>query len=82
MTARRTGVHCNPLYTGDFKMRTLANNEDPDEMRHDAALSSGFSLFAKSKTIFRKRMIQLFLKIITYDPSIEEPTHVYCIKPE
>ena len=27
-----TKVHLNPLYTGDSKMCTLANSEDPDEM--------------------------------------------------
>ena len=28
---------------------TLANSEDPDEMLHDAAFSSGYTLFAKAR---------------------------------
>ena len=31
----------NPLHTGNAKMGTLANSEDPDEMQHNAAFHQG-----------------------------------------
>ena len=51
-------------------MGTFANSEDPDEMPHAAALSSGSTLFAKTKMIFRERNTFFYLEIITCDPSI------------
>ena len=45
-------------------MGAFADNEDPDEMQHDAAFhhSSGSALFAKIKTTFRDRNTPLFRK--------------------
>ena len=31
----------NPLYTGNCKIGTLANSEDPDEILHNAAFNQG-----------------------------------------
>ena len=36
-------------------MGTLANSEDPDEMLHNATLSSESAVFAKTKLIFGER---------------------------
>ena len=31
----------NPWFTSDFRMSTLTNSEDPDEMTHNAAFHQG-----------------------------------------
>ena len=36
-------------------MSTFANNEDPDEMQHNAAFKSWSALFEKVKKIFRQK---------------------------
>ena len=58
-------------------MRTFANS-DPDQIPHNATLlfgiSSGYALFAKTKSIFRKRNSTV-LEIITYGPSIYTMEH-------
>ena len=48
------------------------------------SISSGPTLFANTKTIFRERNTQFYLAIITCDTSVyyNGPSQVYCIKPE
>ena len=36
-------------------MGMFANSEDPDEMPHNVAFSSGSALFAKTKSNFREK---------------------------
>ena len=55
-------------------MGSLANSEDTDE----CDISSGSTMFAKTKTIFRERNAFL-LEIITCDPSIYTMDHSKCI---
>ena len=52
-------------------MGTLANSEDPDEMRNAAVcgISSASTLFSQTKSSFEKEM-QSPLKILTCDPSV------------
>ena len=40
--------------TSEARTGTLASSEEPDEMPHHAAFSSGSALFAKTKSIFRE----------------------------
>ena len=77
-------------------MRTLANSGDPDEMLHQSlhyfgkqwrprlnatcGISSVSALFAKTKSMFRKRITILF-DIITCDPStytMDHPDFIVC----
>ena len=53
MLDRKQKLSLNPLYTGNTKTGTLANNENPDEMLQNEAISLGSALFAKIKTIFQ-----------------------------
>ena len=48
-------------------MRTLANSEYPDEMQHNR-ISSVYTLFAKTNTIFRERDTIIFTNFLTCDP--------------
>ena len=43
---------------------TLANSEDPDEMSHNVVFhqGTGYTLCAKTKTIFRERNTNLYVK--------------------
>ena len=47
----------NPLKTRNPKMGALANSEDPDEVRHDAAFHQGLHCLLRLKSIFRERNI-------------------------
>ena len=50
-------------------MHTLANSEDPDEMRHNVAFHQGLHYLLRQKTIVRE--IQFYLEIKTCDPLID-----------
>ena len=66
------------MYTSDYKMRTLANSADPDEMPHDAAFH--LALRCLLKTIFGE-MNTIFLEIITCDLLIylmDHPGFIVC----
>ena len=41
-------------------MPTLANSEYQDDISHDTAISSGTTLLAKTKMIFRKKKIRFW----------------------
>ena len=43
----------NPLNTGNPKMGTLANSEDPDEMQHNTAFHQGLHCFASTDSANR-----------------------------
>ena len=45
----------NPFHFGYQQTGTLANNEDPDEMPHNAAFYQGLHIFAKIKTNLHDR---------------------------
>ena len=50
-------------------MHTLANNEDPDEMLHDAAFHQGLHYLLRQINI-QRIFYNFYLEIITCDPSI------------
>ena len=50
----------NPLYTSDSLMRTLANSEDPDEMRPNAASHQGLHYLIIQKQSSEKEIQFLF----------------------
>ena len=60
----------NPLKTRNIKMGTLTNNEDPDEMSHDAAFHQSLHCFLRQHLYSEKETQYIFLKIISCWPSI------------
>ena len=61
-------------------MGTLANNEDPDEMPHDAAFHQRLHYLVKQNRPSEKE-IQYFLETITCEPSIytmDHPDFIVC----
>ena len=64
----------NPLYSSDSKMSTLANSEDPDEMPHNVAISSGSTLLVRQKVSSEKE-IHFYMEIRACDPSIYTMDH-------
>ena len=66
------------MYTGNPLAGTLANNEDPDEMQHDAAFHQGLHCLLRLKQPLGTVM-HLNLKNATHDPlkyKIESPIRV------
>ena len=47
---------------------TIADREDPDQMPHNVAFHQCLYCLLKTKMIFRKKKLQLSLKIKTCDP--------------
>ena len=70
----------NPLYTGDFKMNTLANSEDPDEMPHYAAFHQGLHCLLRQKQSSEK-YINLFEIISGFIGYTKGHLEVYFVKP-
>ena len=64
-------------------MSTLANNEDPDEMRHTAAFSSASTLFVKVKKDLQTKEYNIFNHYNrTHLDMYNGLSKPYCIKPE
>ena len=55
-------------------MVTFANPEDPDEMLHNTALHQGLHCLLRQNQSLTK-LIQYFLEIITYAPSVYTMDH-------
>ena len=55
-------------------MGTLTNSEDPDEMPHNAAFHQGLHCLLRPNNLQRKKY-NIFLKIITCNPSIYTMDH-------
>ena len=59
------------IYTGDSKMSTFANNEDPDEMQHAATFHECLHYLLSRETI----IVRFYLYILTCDPTIYTMDH-------
>ena len=53
-------LYISPLYMGNPQTGTFINSEDPDEMPHNADISSVSTLVVKVKKIFRQKMQYIF----------------------
>ena len=68
------GVNFDPLQTGNPSMGTLKISKDPDEKPHNAAFRQGLHCLLRQNRSKEKKY-NIFLEIITCDPSIFTMSH-------